>query len=49
MTRHVSPRDTWPGDEARVRAGHWDEEGAGGEGEHQQGVDSVDKNVNNTM
>ena len=35
MTRHVSLHDAGPGDEARVRAGHWDEEAAGGEGQHQ--------------
>ena len=39
MTLHVSPRDAGPGDEARVPAGHRDEEGAGGPGQPQQGVD----------
>ena len=39
MTRQVSPRDAGPGDEARVCAGHRDEEGAGGAGQYQQGVD----------
>ena len=33
MTLHVSPRDAGPGDEARVPAGHRDEEGAGGAGQ----------------
>ena len=39
MTLHVSPRDAGPGDEARVPAGHRDEEGAGHAGQPQQGVD----------
>ena len=39
MTLHVSPRDAEPGDEARVPAGHQDEEGAGGAGQPPQGVD----------
>ena len=39
MTQNVSPRDAGPGDEARIRAGHRDEEGAGGAGQPPQGVD----------